>query len=772
VRKSRYLRRGPRVETAVAPESASGIASELPPLAEAKLTAPRARGGLVDRPRILRALDAGEEAALTLVAAPAGFGKTTAVRAWCAKRAPALAWVTLDVGDNDPVRLWTYVATAVDRVRGGLGRAALHRLRGAGASIEGPVDELMNGIAAFGDELVIVLDDLQTVTDGESLASIDYALDHLPANGRLIAITRTDPSLRTAKSRARGALTELRADELAFTATEAHELLVERGGLELTAEEVETLRNRTDGWPAALFLSTLWLRSVEDAHRAVREFGGDHRFVADYLSSEVIGSLEDDARSFLLQACVLGRFTAELCDGVLGRSDSASILAELERSNLFVRRLERGSWYRIHPLFAEFALHQLASIEPGAAEKIHRLAARWLRSRGRPAEAVEHASEAGDHELVAQILVEHQIAAYRAGGARTLLRWMRTLPDEQFVQHPELAVGAATAAATIGHTTLEQRRFLQLARRARAEHPERLSPYVDATEEMVRALTVDGGVNRALLHGRRAIDLAEAGADDTLVAALGSYARNAYFAGDLDEAWEAALRAVEHPDAVRRPPGHAFARSTLALVAAERARIAAARTHAERAKAIVGGIGISRTWLGANASAALGSVLAEEGAYAEAEREFAYAEHFFRDEVATVDHAWLLALLARVRCRRGRLDEAEATLRSAREDLAELSDSGRVPSIAAEVERELAAAQRRAGDGELLEPPSDAELAVLRLLATDLSAREIGDKLFLSPNTIRSHTRALYRKLGVNSRADAVARAETLDLLGPAKPGM
>jgi LuxR family transcriptional regulator, maltose regulon positive regulatory protein len=744
-------------------------ADAAPPLAEAKLAAPRSRTAIVQRPRILAVLDAADDAALTLVAAPTGYGKTTAVRAWCASRDASLAWVTLDVGDNDPARFWAYVASAVDRVRQGLGRRALQRLSVAEGSMETVVDELMNGIAALGDTLVVVLDDLHTVTDGECVSSLDYAVEHLPANARLIVLTRTDPALRLPQLRARGSLAELRANELAFTAAETRELLVEHAGIPLDAEEVETLRRRTEGWPAALFLAALWLRDVEDPQRAVREFGGNHRFVADYLSSEVIGSLDDDARSFLLRACVLGRFTAELCDGVLGRSDSAAILAELERSNLFVLRLEREGWYRIHSLFAEFAVHELASLEPGAAEEIHQLAAKWLRSRARPVEAIEHASAAGDHELVAQILVEHQVAAYRTGRARTLLRWMRTLPDEQFIEHPELAVGAATVAATIGQTTLEQRRFLQLARRARVEHPERLTPYVGAMEEMVSALTVDGGVTRALVHGRRAVELARAGADDVLVAALGSYARAAYFAGELDQAWTAALRAVEHPDAEHRPPGHCLARSTLALVAIERGQIAAARVQAERAKSIVGRIGISRTWLGANASAALGSVLAHEGAHAEAERELAYAEHFFRDEVATVHHAWLLVLLAGVRCRRGRLDEAEATLRSAQQALAGLADSGRVPSIAAEVERELAVARRRASGGEMLDAPSDAELAVLRLLATDLSAREIGEELFLSPNTIRSHTRALYRKLGVNSRAEAVARAGTLGLLGQAE---
>ena len=197
----------------------------------------------------------------------------------------------------------------------------------------------------------------------------------------------------------------------------------------------------------------------------------------------------------------------------------------------------------------------------------------------------------------------------------------------------------------------------------------------------------------------------------------------------------------------------------------ERGRLASARSHAEKAKAAAGEIGTSRSWLGANASAALGSVLAAEGSLVEAERELASAEHFFRDEVSTLHQTWLLVLLARVRLRRGRLDEAKAALDSARQALDELTDSGFVAALADEVEHELETGQDRARTGELLEPPSDAELAVLRLLATDLSIREIGEHLFLSPNTIRSHNRALYHKLGVHSRADAIARATALGLL-------
>ncbi len=577
--------------------------------------------------------------------------------------------------------------------------------------------------------------------------------------------TNRTSALGLARLRARGALVELRASELSFTAAEARELLVDRGGLDLDAEEIEVLRERTEGWPAALYLSALWLRSVDDRGRAVREFGGDHRYLAEYLSHEVLAALDADELWFLLRAAVLGRFTAELCDGVLGRSDSETMLAELERSNMFVLRLERWEWFRVHSLFAQFAVARLAAIEPGTAVEIHRRAAGWLRARGLVVEAIEHAGAAGDHGVVAELLSDYHLALIRKGSAGTLVRWVRTLPDQSLMDHPELAAAAATAATVIGGLTLERRRLLQLAVRAKAERPERFGLYADAVMAMVRAAGVDTGVSDAVLEGRRAVELAEAGADDVLVAALASLALALYFAGELDEAWVAASRAVEHPDAARRAPGYALARSTLALIAADRGLLASARGHAEKARAIVGGTTSSRSWLGANVAAAIGAVLAGEGELAAAEREFANAERFFRDEVATVHHARLLVRLADVRCRRGRLDEAAATLRQARDALAELDDSGTVRLLAAEVETELEQARRQASDGEILEPPSEAELAVLRLLATDLSARQIAGQLFVSANTVRSHTRAIYRKLGVRSREDAVARANALGLL-------
>jgi ATP/maltotriose-dependent transcriptional regulator MalT len=318
----------------------------------------------------------------------------------------------------------------------------------------------------------------------------------------------------------------------------------------------------------------------------------------------------------------------------------------------------------------------------------------------------------------------------------------------------------------VGGHRLEQRRLLARSDRGNGARPEQGGGYVEAVARLVRAATIDRGVGQAVLDGHRAVALAEVDANEILTGALAAYARALFLAGELDEAWTVAVRALEHPAIARDVPSLVVAYSTLAFVAAERGRLDSARAHAEQAKAAVGRIGTSRSWLGAHASAALGVALSADGTLAEAEHELAAAERFLADEVATLHHTWLLVLLARVRARRGRLADAEATLRSARRALGELSDTGTIPALADDVAQELEAASDRASSGELLDPPSDAEVPVLRLLAGDLSIREIAERLFLSQNTIRSHTRALYRKLGVHTRSDAVARATALGLLG------
>ena len=414
----------------------------------------------------------------------------------------------------------------------------------------------------------------------------------------------------------------------------------------------------------------------------------------------MLDRLDPDVREFLLSAAVLGRATPRLCDAVLERDDSAAMLARLERANLFVVRHERGEWFRIHALFAEYARVQLMAERPEHAADLHRRACAWLQQEGLVIEAAEHAAAAGDHEVLAELLEERQLQLIRNGRARTLLRSVRRLPEDVIVRHAALAAATATAAAMIGHGTLERRRLLQLAERGRVEHPGADDAYVEATVAMVRAATVEPDVPRAVEAGARAVELAADAVDDVLVAACGAYARALFFAGDLVAAWAAGMVAIEHPAAERRPPGHVFARVSLALTAVERGHLGSARHHAEKAVQLVGRTHGARTWLGANASVAMGAVLAAEGRPDEAERELAHAEHFFRDEVATIHHAWLLVVLARVRVRRGRSRPRRPTcaerVRSSR-SWATAGSCCRWPRCAG---RELVDAQAQADAGE------------------------------------------------------------------------
>ena len=579
------------------------------------------------------ALGAAGGAALTLLAAPTGYGKTTAVRSWCARGQTPVAWVTLDAGDDDPIRLWTYVASAVDRIRQGLGRPA-------GVAIEVVVDELMSGIVSFAAPLLVVLDDLQAVTDADSLASIEYAIERLPANARLIVISRVDPMIRLARLRGRGALAELRAAELAFGREEARELLVERERLPLTDEDVEALVERTEGWPAGLYLAALWLRGQDDPSSRVREFAGHHRQVADYLCSEVLDALDDDVRSFLMRTAVLGRFTADLSDEVLGRSDSAAVLAELEHSNLFLVPLDgRGDWFRYHTLFQERLVLELEAIDPGAERELHRRASLWFRERGMVVEAAEHAGEGQDYAFVAHLLAENHPSMLQSGLGATLLRGIRSLPEAELLRFPILPLAAAVAVGVSGGPALERRRFLALADRAKAEHPGQVLPYHDAAAEMARAAWIDDDVGEAVSHGRRAAALAESGGADVYVAALAALASALYMAGEIDEAGEAAQKAVRRVDGGHPNLERMEAWSTLALVAVERGHLAAGRSHANEARILAREIGVRDSWTGGSAAAAQAAVLAAEGKLGEAEREAEHAERTRRGREASVAHA-------------------------------------------------------------------------------------------------------------------------------------
>jgi len=371
------------------------------------------------------------------------------MRSWCAEHPDAVIWMTLDAADDDPVRLWTHLATAVERLGHGLGTAALSSLATRGAPIGTAVDELMNGLVALGRPVAIVLDDLHTVESEAPVHSVAHAIKRMPVNARLLVSTRSDPPIGLAPLRARRALTEIRARELAFTVGEARELIVHEG-IELSAEGVE----------------------------GGRAFAGSARHVADYLADEVLPELAPLTRDFLLRTSVLGRFTPELCDAVLGHDDSAAVLAELARSNMFLVALDaRGEWYRYHQLFGEVLQLELGR---EAAHELRRRAAAWCREQGLVEDAIEYAAAARDSEMVAQLLLEHHLQFIWGGRLGQFLGWIRWLPAEQLVGHPLLPASAAAAAAMIPRPEVEIQRLLALAERARAERPNLWSPYVEA----------------------------------------------------------------------------------------------------------------------------------------------------------------------------------------------------------------------------------------------------------------------------------------------------
>lgn len=730
---------------------------------EPKLMPPRVHPGMLRRGRLLEMLDRGAGVPLTVLNAGVGYGKTTLARSWCIERPEAVIWLTLDAADDDPVRLWAHLATGVERLGDGHGTRALSCLAAAGAPVETAVDELMNGLVAYGRRVTIVLDDLHAVRSEASVHSIGYAIERLPANARLVASTRSDAPIGLARLRARRALTEIRARDLAFTVQETRELVI-REGIDLSDESIELLAERTEGWPGGLYLAALWLRDLEDPDGGVREVAGSARQIGDYLTDELLSATAPETRDFMLRTSVLGRFTPALCDAVLGRADSSAVLADLARSNMFLVALDaRGEWYRYHHLFGEVLQLELGR---EAAVELQRRAAAWCRGHKLVEDAIAYAAAAGDAAVVAELLLEHHREFIWGGRLAQFLGWMRWLPPEVLVEHPVLPAAGAHAAALLARPEIETKQLLALSERARGNRPESWSPYVEAVVEMTRAGIVQGGdVGAAVERGRRAVAAARAGAEVLTVGALAGLALALFFAGDLEEARRIALEVVEHPDATGRPLGYLGSLGLLALLDADEGRVESAEAWARQALSFAGQRFLTDSWVVSLAHLGLALACTGTERLDDGEREALRGELLRRSPQPTVGHAHALLVLAQVRVERSRLARAERDLAHAQREIAEFPDPGRLPAIAAGVERNLAAARAGAGKRELVEEPSPAELAVLRGLAAGLSRREVGGQLYISLNTVKSHIRELYRKLGATSQAEAVARAEALGLL-------
>jgi LuxR family maltose regulon positive regulatory protein len=392
---------------------------------------------------------------LTLISAPAGFGKTTLLVEWSKNRTAGGrlgGWVSLDEDDNDPVRFLSYLVTALEAVEEGIGEGILAALRSPEPpKIEALTATLLNEMAALPGELDLVLDDYHLI-DSESVHEIvSFMLERLPESVHLVMAGRVQPPLPLARLRARGQITELNAGELSFTREEAAAFLKEVMGLDLSAEDVAKLEEITEGWIAGLQLTALSMRDRKDISGFIESFSGSHRDVLDFLAEEVLERQPTHVREFLLETSILNNLTGSLCDALTGRSDGHEMLERLDRENLFVLGLDdERLWYRYHHLFADFLRGRLMRERPERVGELHLRAAEWNEQNGRLSSAIEHALSAPDHDLAARLIEECVEGAVERGGGTTALRWLEALPTEAKRSRPRLFVEHAVALVITG----------------------------------------------------------------------------------------------------------------------------------------------------------------------------------------------------------------------------------------------------------------------------------------------------------------------------------
>jgi LuxR family maltose regulon positive regulatory protein len=420
---------------------------------------------MVSRPRLIERLNAGLHHKLTLISAPAGFGKTTLLSAWLAECARPAAWLSLDERENDAARFLAYLVAAVQTIAPNAGAEVVRVLHSPQPpSTEALLTTLLNEIATLSDPFVLVLDDYHLLEAQPVDRALTYLVEHLPPQMHLVLATREDPQLPLARLRARGQLTELRAADLRFTPAEAAAFLTRGMGLPLSAEDIAALEARTEGWIAGLQLAALSLQGQEDPTRFIQSFTGSHQFVLDYLVEEVLARQPEHIQMFMLRTSILERLCGPLCDAV-GRDPATpgqATLEALDRANLFLVPLDHErQWYRYHHLFAELLrqrLHQrIASsgVEEGrGVSELHLHASQWYEAQGLELEAFQHAVAANAVERAARLLLEgKRIPMHLRGVMTTLLDWLASLPAAVLDARPALLVRYASGLLVIGQAT-------------------------------------------------------------------------------------------------------------------------------------------------------------------------------------------------------------------------------------------------------------------------------------------------------------------------------
>ncbi len=403
------------------------------PLLRTKLFVPQPQPNLVPRPQLIQRLNQGLQPGikLTLVSAPAGFGKSTLVANWLAESGNQAAWLSIDHSDNDPVRFWMYLIAAIQIIHQEIGVearqiASAPQLR----STEPVAISLINDISQLAGDLIVVLDDYHLIEAGQVHSGFSYLLEHQPPNLHLLLLTRADPSISLARLRAHGRLVEVRAVDLQFSTEEAAILFNNVAGLNLKPDQVETLNRRAEGWIVGLNLAALSLKGQPASETIIERLTGSHKFILDYLTEEVVEALPGEERQFLLRTSILDRFNAELCSAVTGNPAGHQLLDELNSNSLFLIPLDaNGTWFRYHHLFAEVLYALLERYHPGEIETLHQKAAAWFEGEGYASEAVDHALCSGDMVWARELVLKHGTLFVQRGEVATVLRWLDALPE-------------------------------------------------------------------------------------------------------------------------------------------------------------------------------------------------------------------------------------------------------------------------------------------------------------------------------------------------------
>ena len=738
------------------------------PLLRTKLVVP-GFPRLVVRESLIAALSDGLSQPLTLVYGPAGSGKTMLVVQWVAsvREERPLAWLWLEPDDNDPARFWMYVIEALRSVLPGVGEASLAMLRAPGVNlVEEALPALINELADVPEQLVLVLEDYHAIEDERIHEGMASLIEHLPTALRIVVTSRVEPPLRIGTLRARGHLNEIDAVQLRFSLSEAESMLNEVHGLGLTPETVKRLHDRTEGWAAGLYLAVLSMRGREDASGFVESISGSDRRVVDYLAAEVLADQREAELEFLLHTSVLDKFSAALCDAVTGARDSRAMLDRIERVNYFLIPLDRRhEWYRYHHLFGELLRHELERREPRRAAELHERAGRWFLDTGMVSEAIGHLTAAGQLDAASELIDNHWLPFTNAGQRETVARWMDQLPRGYIVSDGRLCLAQARTALTVGERD-EVLRWVDLATQAPTNNPgDDAELGREVTVVRAAAWQLLGDMRQAEQLAGRLAPLDGSSVWHSLAACLlGTSARSFDANDDAEALFDTALKlGSSSPNFIVST----LALGRLALIAADRADWRGCGARIEAALDVVRTNGLEEYWICSSAHIARGRLFRHDRQLNEAGAELERAVSLARRGAGLVEWSYALTMLADLRRELGDRRAARELVLEARELLSRAPEPGvHVVRLVAQLESALRLVVDLSGAKPVVTDELTArEQTVLGLLPTGLSAREIADELGISRDTVKTHTKRIYQKLGVSSRRSAVARGRELGLL-------